>query len=356
MGEVRYRNRNAAQVENGSVRVTVTVEGCHVAEILDKSTGVNPLWTPPWPSIEPSSYDPQRHPAYGADGEGQLLAGILGHSICLDLFGAPDPDERLAGIPVHGEAPVIPYQIAAGEDTIFAAASLPNAQLRFERRIRLSGDVVRFSETLENLSAVGRPIAWTQHVTLGPPFLEPGGTQFQVSATRSKVIGPEFNGGRGMQRSGADFDWPCCPLKDGGVADLRRFTAEPVSGGFTSHLMDPRREQAFFLAWSPSTRVLIGYVWARRDFPWLARWEENHLRTAPPWNSGALACGMEFGVSPLVESRREMVTRGSLFGAPTFGWAPARTALRVEYCAFVRPADSLPSDVHWDGEGTVALS
>ena len=48
--------RKTASIENDELRVTVTVEGGHIAEILEKSTGVNPLWTPPWPSIEPSEY------------------------------------------------------------------------------------------------------------------------------------------------------------------------------------------------------------------------------------------------------------------------------------------------------------
>jgi hypothetical protein len=230
------------------------------------------------------------------------------------------------------------------------------AQLRFDRQTRLAGDVVCFSETIENLSSTDRPIGWTQHVTLGPPFLEGGCTEFRVSATRSKVIDSDFNGGKGMQKPGAEFDWPLCPLKDGSVSDLGVFTSEPVSGGFTGHLMDPSREQAFFLAWSPRSRVLIGYVWNRRDFPWLGRWEENHLRTAPPWNGAALACGMEFGVSPLVASRREMVARGTLFGVPAFGWVPAKTTVRAKYCAFIRVTDSLPASVKWDGQSGIALS
>ena len=32
------------------LRVTVLEEGGHIAEILDKRSGINPLWTPPWPS------------------------------------------------------------------------------------------------------------------------------------------------------------------------------------------------------------------------------------------------------------------------------------------------------------------
>jgi hypothetical protein len=354
MLRVNYRNKRAAQIENSILRVTVTLEGGHVAEILHKQTGVNPLWTPPWPSIEPSTYDPVRHPEYGASNEAKLLSGILGHNICLDTFGPPSPDEAAAGIPVHGEASVAMYDVSGGSDWIEIASTLPKAQLRLKRRISLAADalVLQFSEELESLSATDRPIGWTQHVTIGPPFLERGRTQFRASATRSKVIESDFNEGTGQQQPGAEFIWPHCPLKSGRTTDFRVFTAEPISGGFTAHLMNLEAEHAWFAAWSPSSNVLLGYVWKRADFPWLSRWEENHLRTQSPWNGNGLTCGMEFGVSPFVESRRETVDRGRLFGVPTFRWLPAQARLQANYCAFITSRDSIPETVNWDkGDG-----
>jgi hypothetical protein len=117
-----------------------------------------------------------------------------------------------------------------------------------------------------------------------------------------------------------------------------------VSGAFSTHLMDPRREEAFFLAWSPRSKVLIGYVWKQSDFPWLGIWEENHSRTNPPWNGQTVTRGMEFGVSPMPETRRQMIDRGSLFGVPGYRWIPARKTVRVQYRAFVTTADQMPEE------------
>ena len=39
---------------------------------------------------------------------------------------------------------------------------------------------------------------------------------------------------------------------------------------------------------------------------------------------------MEFGVSPMPETRRAMIERGTLFGVPTYRWIPARTTLHVK--------------------------
>jgi hypothetical protein len=358
MIQLTYRQRNAARIENDLIRVTATTQGGHIAEIFHKGAAVNPLWTPPWPTIEPASYDPAKHPEYGASIEASLLAGILGHNVCLDTFGAPSPEETAAGIPVHGEAPLAPYEVSAIPNGMAMSGTLVKAQLRFERQIRLepASNVLVFAETVENLSATDRPIAWTQHVSLGPPFLELGRTLFRISATRSKVIDASFNGGKGMQQPDAEFDWPFCPRRDGTRSDLRVFTDEPVSGGFTAHLMDPAREQSYFLAWSPATKVLFGYVWRREDYPWLGRWEENHLRTEPPWNGKGVACGMEFGLSPLVESRRQMVERGTLFGVPCYRWVPARARLNVRYCAFITTVESIPESVRWDGDDGIEFA
>jgi hypothetical protein len=132
------------------------------------------------------------------------------------------------------------------------------------------------------------------------------------------------------------------PLRDGGREDLRVLTSAAASGAFTTHLMDPAREHAFFAAFSPAAHLLFGYTWKQSDFPWLGIWEENHSRTHAPWNGNTLARGMEFGVSPMPESRRTMIDRGRLFGVPAYRWLPAKSRLEVSYCAVLEPANTIP--------------
>ena len=323
------------------MRVTVLEEGGHIAEMLDKRSGINPLWTPPWTSIEPSTYVPHEHVAYGAGADATLLAGIMGHNLCVDIFGGPSDEEAAAGLTPHGEASLVRYEIDAMGASLSMRARLPLADLRVERRLDLHGRAVKIRESVENMSACDRPIGWTEHVTLGPPFLEKGRTEFRASATRSKVIEHAF-GADDYLVAGSTFDWPFAPRIDGGTADLRRFTGVAASSAYTAHLMDPAATHAFFVAFCPRARLAFGYVWSRRDFPWLGRWEENHSRHGTPWNGATLACGMEFGVSPMPESRRAMIDRGRLFEVPTYRWIPARSRVEVEYWAVFRNADSVP--------------
>jgi hypothetical protein len=344
MAEIRYRNRRAVTIENSEIRVTVSIEGGHIAEITEKTTGVNPLWSPPWPSIEPSSYSLEKHPEYGDNAESKLLAGILGHNVALDIFGGPSPEEHAAGLTVHGEASVVPYTIEAEKARLRATAHLPLALLDFEREIRLEpGGVARIRETVTNLTAMDRPIAWTQHVTLGPPFIEPGLSRLDFPAQRSMVFPINLSEHQRYQ-PGAVFGWPVVPNKDGSVSDLRIFSASRNSAGVTGHAVDEDRVNGFFIAWHPGLEVLCGYVWRRADFPWISLWEENRSRAFPPWNGVTVAHGLEFGASPFAEGRRKTVERGSLFGLPTYRWLAAKGSLTAEYLAFARRSTVMPAE------------
>src|SRR5687767_14150317 len=174
-----YHGRRAATIENADLRVTVLQEGGHIAEIFDKATGVNPLWTPPWPTVEPSTFRASHTKSYGDGADAQLLAGIMGHNLCLDIFGPPSEAEAKAGLAPHGEGSVAPYEVSTSGDTLVARATFPIAGLTFERSIALRDRAVFIREVLTNISASDLAIGWTQHVTLGPPFLQRGSTQFR---------------------------------------------------------------------------------------------------------------------------------------------------------------------------------
>ena len=60
-----YLNRRAWILENDVLRVALLEEGGHIAAIVDKASGINPLWQPPWPSIEPSTFGGAHQALYG---------------------------------------------------------------------------------------------------------------------------------------------------------------------------------------------------------------------------------------------------------------------------------------------------
>jgi hypothetical protein len=333
--------RKAVSLENSELRVTVLEEGGHIAEIFDKRAQVNPLWIPHWKSIEPSSYSPVLHPEFGAGSDARLLAGIMGHNLCLDLFGGPSPAEAAAGLTAHGEGSVNLYDITGTEGGLTMSVRLPLAQLSFTRSLELYGPGVRVREVVENLTAIDRPLAWTQHVTLAPPFLDPAMTEFRASVTHSMVS--ETDPGESAYLAAGDcFEWPMAPCPGGGLADLRGMNRDAPASGYTAHLADQTREDAFFVAFSPRFQLAFGYVWKGADFPWLGIWEENCSRQGSPWDRRTVTRGMEFGASPFPESRQEMIERGSLFGERMYRWLPARGTLHAEYWIVSQNCQTIP--------------
>jgi hypothetical protein len=145
----------------------------------------------------------------------------------------------------------------------------------------------------------------------------------------------------------AEFDWPDAPRTGGGVADLRIYTASQKSGAYTAHLMDPREPHAFFVAFSRPMRLAFGYVWKQQDFPWMGIWEENRSRLHAPWSGQTVTRGMEFGVSPFPETRRQMIERGQLFGVPAYRWIPAKTRVEVAYWIVAHAAEQIPGKLDW---------
>ena len=54
---------------------------------------------------------------------------------------------------------------------------------------------------------------------------------------------------------------------------------------------------------------------------------------------------MEFGVSPMAESRRQMIDRGSLFGVPAYRWLPAKIRIEAHYWAVAVSTDAIPESL-----------
>jgi len=343
-----FHGRRAARVENDDLRVTILEEGGHIAEVFDKRASVSPLWIPHWTSLEPSAFTRGKNGAFGTGADARLLAGIMGHNLCLDIFGGPSKEEAAAGLTVHGEASVNRYHIVESTDGLLLELTLPLAQLRFSRSIQLHGEDIRIKEAIENLAAIDRPLAWTQHVTLSPPFLDPATTQFRASMARS-IVSEADPGSNAYLDPGAEFTWPMAPRRDGGQADLRQMNARSPASAYTAHLADEQSDLAYFVAFAPQFRLAFGYIWKRADFPWLGIWEENCSRAHSPWDGRTVTRGMEFGVSPFPETRREMVDRNSLFNTPTYKWIASRGRLQAEYWISSRITDAVPETMNWPG-------
>ncbi len=341
-----WNGREAYTLHNDLVQLVTLPGGGHIAEFqFLPVTGlpvVSPLWVPPWKSMEPYQFRPDKHAAtYGPIEEAKLLSGIAGHNICLDYFGPPSPEESAQGLSTHGEAPSARWrrtklQATSKDVSLTLTVRLPVAGLRFSREIRLrQGESVAYlTETVLNEKKADHFFHWTQHVTLGPPFLGHDTSSIAISATRGRT-GAGGYGGNELLASGRDFRWPLAPGKSGENIDLTRPFAQQGLGFIVTVLLNPRREVQYIAALNEPQRLLMGYCFLRKDFPWVAIWEENQSRDVPPWNARCQTRGLEFGSTPFPIPRREAFAVSPLFGAPTFSIVPAKAKSTVRYVSFL---------------------
>ncbi|HLK61512.1 MAG TPA: hypothetical protein VKU00_33495 [Chthonomonadaceae bacterium] len=336
-----YHGRKAWTLQNDQIQVIIIPGGGHIASLTLRSgpaANLNPLWLPPWPSIEPGGWA-KAGGAYGDKPGAQLLSSILGHNICLDFFGAPSDAETAAGIPVHGEAPTLNWKATASSANMLSyTTTLPNAQMKVTRTLTLTpaSSAVWISETVENLSNLDRPFGWNQHVTLGPPFLKEGESLYDMNGGWSMVDAKEFSKGQRLKQGG-EFTWPDAPTSDGGTVSLRDWPKGNKSSDFTASLIDPASDWGWFTAINTHKNLLIGYIWPRKDWPWAANWEENKFRDGKPWNSQGVTRGIEFGTTPFAYSRKESVMMGKLHDTPVYRWISAREKQTISYAAFLAP-------------------
>lgn len=327
--EEKVYGRDAWVLENGLIRVALLKGGGHIAEVRllssDPKKNVNPMRVPHYPTIDPHTYDPATHDAtYGSDPHRWLSSGYMGHLLCFPFYGPPSsPEEVAARLGNHGEAPIVEWYRTRIQETeaglqFTYMAWLPRTQYRVERTVTLAKGTrhVRVEEWVENVAGFDRPFQWMQHATFGPPFIEPGKTVLDASATRGMVANEEVA-------------WP------GEGGKLRLMTATERSGGYVPLQMDPSRRTQFFTLHHPAMQVLIGYVYPTSQNPWLADWQENKRNTIKPWNNQVIARGLEFGNSPYAEGLRKAIDRGKLFGVPAYGWIGAKQKLKNEFTIFL---------------------
>ena len=349
-----WHGRKAYLLKNDSVRLITLTGGGHIAEFRfdDASpfSHLNPLWVPPWKTMEPYDYREKVHSRqYGSLLEGKLLSGITGHNICLDYFGPPTQAETRQGLSQHGEAPMVKWRKTDSrtdrqKTSLTLSTHLPAAGLSFSRnlRIRRGAPVVYITETVTNENRKDHFFHWVQHVTLGPPFISTRDSRVALPGTKGMTFPHPYSGNTSLLATKRSFRWPLAPGLKGGTFDLRRTLLRAGTGIVVGVLLNPRSKLGYVAAVNLRHRLLIGYCFNRNDFPWVAVWEENRAMGEPPWKQRTETRGLEFGTTALPVERHENASMGTLFGVPTYASVPARGRRTVRYLAFLA---QMPSDL-----------
>lgn len=304
---ITFRDQPALLLANDKLALTIRKQGGAMAHLVIKD--------------DPEQINP--------------LHARLGHFVCVDGFGPVSPEERKAGLPGHGEANRVPWEVvSSGKQgrtlTVSFSATLPIVQESFRRTIRMvdGENVVYVDSELESLLGFDRPVSWGEHATIGPPFLELGKTTVEMPSERGMTRSWESQDERPHRlASYKEFAWPNAPGIKGELIDVRTAPATPPVGDHTTSQMNPARKLVFVTAFHPEKRLLLGYVWRREEYPWTQLWE---------WYPDAerSARGLEFAVQPFDLPRRDVVQQNSLFGTPTYRWLPAKSKISSAFLLF----------------------
>lgn len=293
--------RPSVVLDSGSARLTIDLLGGGIVGFEFKDAPLNPF-------------------TWEMKG-GEQEARPRGHFLCLDRWGAPSDAEKANGMPFHGEASKVVWKVAKqSAHEVEMSAELPMAKLKITRRVRMEqgAAVADVSETVTNLNPLGRIYNWVQHPSIAPPFLD-----------ESTIV--SSNAGLGFPQSGPmpnpeklALPWPMAQ-SESAKADLRRLGANP-NPNVVSFVVDG--ETGWVTAANPAKKLLVGYSWSTKDYPWLNIWRHSE-------NGKPAARGLEFGTTGLHQPFPVLVKKGAMLGRPIYAFLDAGESQTRSYWMFL---------------------
>lgn len=278
--KLTHEGAEGLQLSNGKVELTMLPNGGAFADFHLAGDTLNALW------------DPARMARTA--GTAGNFGTSKGHFLCVDGFGPVSREEAAAGLSGHGEANKLAWEVTSSSNTqVSFRVHLPLVQEMFTRRITIApGEQVALVESsLTSELPFDRVMLWAEHATIGAPFLKLGKTIVDASSTRCQTKPYQAKGPRTFPGS-VNFDWPAVPM-DGGAVNAR---VSPLTNGTVNHigcLMDPARPFEYITALDTDSNLMLGYLFAREDYPWVQHWMNYPANGQYSW-------GVEFGMQPMI--------------------------------------------------------
>ena len=166
-----------------------------------------------------------------------------------------------------------------------------------------------------------------QHPTLAAPFLDEEAIVDCNAATGFDYAFENYN-------ESTFSAWPLVKAKDGGLINLS--IADRAYSSVFPFVVDPGDEWGWITAYSPKDKLLLGYVWKRKDYPWIAHWlhfEGEKIKFR----------GLEFGTTGIHQPIQAIWEQGllNLLGQPTCRFIETAHKEQRNYTCFLH---SVPDD------------
>jgi Domain of unknown function (DUF4432) len=265
-----------------SDRIAVAIwpgKGADILELVDRRTGHNLLWKPPWGRRTLSS---QPFAGNSSDYWIQRYAG--GWNLLLPHAGT-ERNEAGATWGFHGEASLISWEVEdATNSHAVLHTTLQSAPLSVRRDVRVADDTLSITELVHNDSRETARFSWGHHPSFGAPFLADG-LRLEIPArtvqldtgTATYGLGAE---GEAVVRSGEQVEVGHWPTVAG--VDLSRVPAESDGPRALLAYLGNLDDGAYRLI---NDKLELGFElrWPRAVFPWVWLWQEMRGTPGFPW-------------------------------------------------------------------------
>ena len=310
-------------LRNNTAQLSLALGGGGIVEFRFLDGDVNPLNWEISPELEPKLKDKPY---------------LRGHFLCLDRWGAPSAAEEKNGVPFHGEAPRIVWDVLKQTQRrtqkryAEMGCVLKLAGMRVKRRIWLDEAEAIFTVTEEvtNINKLGRIYNIVQHPSIAPPFLD------EMTLVDSNAEYGFEQGGPIPVASKSAARWPKMDIR-GRIVDLRQFKNSPSETSehdVSSFMFNKSDEFGWVTACNSRTRLLIGYIWKTQEYPWLNIW--RYLQ-----KGRVTARGLEFGTTGYHQPYDKLVRQGLILDRPLYEYIDAGRTVKKSYVGFLA---SIPND------------
>ena len=279
---------NRIIIQHETVELSLDLNGGAIIDFHLKSSGINPL---------SFCYPQDQMPENNKNG-----APYQGHFLCLGRWGEPSIGERNAGLPDHGQFANMQWEVNASSKNEFigmqANSLLEGLKINREIYLDQENPLYLVKENVVNLNPLGRLFSMVQHPSLATPFLDNkilvnsnavvGFDQFYYKDIKSNII-----------------QWK--NQNDSSDNSNNIYGKDDREDIVRSYIVNNESAYGWITAYSPSTNTLIGYLWPRKDYPWIHIWE--HVK-----EGNLIYMGLEFGDTAIHQPFHEILnTTTTLF-------------------------------------------
>jgi len=306
----KSNHKALVSIQNETCSLTLDLNGGAITDFHLASNKINPL---------SFAFSKDQMPENNKEG-----APYQGHFLCLGRWGEPSVGEITAGLPNHGEiANIIWNEVESNQDTILEMQTSGKREgLSIERKIVLDkhNAIFMVKENVMNVNSLGRLFSMVQHPTLAAPFLDN-----QIIVNSNASIGFD-------QQDYQDIANHTIQWHNDSIAwdnSTRRNHFIDRTDIVRSFQVDANSSYGWITAYSPSSNILIGYIWPRADYPWVHIWENVK-------DGNLIYMGLEFGDTAIHQPFNEILkTAVNLFGESTVGFIDAGETIEKKYISFI---------------------